>query len=178
MTRRSIGAHQGLAAARWALAVATAAMLMTGCAAPPTSDPSVSASTSRVTATGPVILAGDVTVVRLGQALTAEFGNLPMSSQRPGADVDHSRGLALDVVVPGWETEAGVARGDAITAWVQSHAAHYRVRYTLWRQQYQAVGQRPVPMADRGSPTANNRDHVHITIAAPSVATSHSRTQP
>lgn len=175
MTRRS-GAHRGLAAVRWALGVTAAAVLVAGCAAAPTSAPPGSPSP----AAGPVILAGDIAVVRLGQAITAEFGNLPLISQRTGggANIDHARGLALDVLVLRWDTPAGVARGDAITTWVQDHAAQYRVRYTLWRQQYQAARQRPVPMADRGSPTANNLDHVHITVDAAPVATSHPRTQP
>lgn len=158
--------RRGQSAARWGAWAVVAAVSMTvisGCGSAPTSTPPSSS-----TAHAPVFIVGDVAVVRLGQALTATFGDLPMTGRRtPDAVGDHARGLALDVMVPQWNTPAGIARGDAITAWVQSHSAQYRVRYTLWRQQYQAVGDQPAPMGDRGNPTANNLDHVHITVNAP-----------
>jgi len=153
---------------RWALALALGAALTAGCT---TADPTAVPTTSTPAATSsaaPVVVAGDAAVIRLSQAITARFGELAMSGQRtPDAYGDHARGLALDVMVPQWNTPAGLARGDAITAWVQSHTGPFRVSYTLWNRHYQAAGGAPVPMEDRGSPTANNLDHVHITVNPP-----------
>ncbi len=153
---------------RWAVTLTVGAAVLAGCTATPERSPDATSASVAPASTAPAILAGDAAVVRMGQAITARFGELTMSGQRtPDVYGDHARGLALDVMVPQWNTPAGVDRGDAITAWVQSHAAQYRVSYTLWNQHYQAAGGKPVPMEDRGNPTANNRDHVHITVHPP-----------
>ncbi|ETD30787.1 hypothetical protein [Williamsia sp. D3] len=137
-----------------------AALLVGGCAAT-SSEPAPPTSSTQ-------IINGDPAVVELAQDLTAVFGPLEFSSVRPHDPYpEHAEGLALDVMVPGWDTPAGRELGDRIAVWVSDHAPDYRVSYTLWRQHYQ-----PFPtnvykaalMEDRGSPTANHLDHLHITV--------------
>lgn len=141
-----------------------AVLLIGGCTdtpAPPASGSSAPSMTEQ-------IINGDRAVVELAQDLTAVFGPLEFSSVRPHDPYpEHAEGLALDVMVPGWDTPAGRELGDRIAVWVSDHAPDYRVSYTLWRQHYQ-----PFPadvydaaaMEDRGSPTANHLDHLHITV--------------
>ncbi len=77
------------------------------------------------------------------------------------ADGEHSQGLALDIMIPDSST------GTAIAEWVRSNYASLHVSYIMWSRQIWSVersseGWRPVE--DRGSPTANHEDHVHVTV--------------
>ena len=38
------------------------------------------------------------------------------------------------------------------------------MKYVIWRQRYWEPGGSWEPMEDRGSPTANHMDHVHVTV--------------
>ena len=152
-TRRSIAA-----------ALAAAALALGGCtSAEPQGEPPVSASVQPEQ-----IISGDRAIVELAQDLTATFGPLEFSSIRPNDPLpEHRQGLALDVMIPGWDTPTGQQLGDRIAAWVAEHAQDYRVRYLIWRQHYQpfpADQNDGAPMQDRGSPTQNHLDHLDITI--------------
>lgn len=77
----------------------------------------------------------------------------------------HPAGLAADFMVP--TTSAGRAQGEALAAYAMAHAAELKIDYILWYQRIwsqdrAAEGWRP--MSDRGSPTANHVDHVHINV--------------
>jgi hypothetical protein len=72
----------------------------------------------------------------------------------------HPAGLALDYMV-------GAARtplGDAVA---QYHVAHWKdlcVKYIIWQQRILTSPKGSwKPMEDRGSPTANHLDHVHVS---------------
>ena len=56
------------------------------------------------------------------------------------------------------------AQGDAVAAFVQAHVSEFNVQYLIWRQRYWEPGRGWKLMEDRGSPTANHMDHVHVTI--------------
>lgn len=75
---------------------------------------------------------------------------------------DHPSGLAADFMVP--LDEAGQAKGDLLAAHLTENAEAFGVEYVLWQQRswYPDRGWRP--MEDRGSPTANHADHVHVTF--------------
>jgi hypothetical protein len=87
---------------------------------------------------------------------------------RPSDAIDpagHPAGLALDFMIPGGP--AGNGTGDALAAYVQEHAAELDVKYVIWHQRIwsparAAEGWRLMP--DRGSPTANHMDHVHVSL--------------
>lgn len=79
---------------------------------------------------------------------------------------DHARGIAIDVMIEGFDSAAGIVDGDAIAEYARTHARRLAVRYVIWRQQiwnieHASEGWRP--MADRGSPTQNHFDHVHVS---------------
>ena len=58
---------------------------------------------------------------------------------------------------------SGQSQGDAVAAFVQAHAGELNVKYVIWRQRYWEPGGSWELMEDRGSPTANHMDHVHVT---------------
>jgi hypothetical protein len=70
---------------------------------------------------------------------------------------EHSTGQATDLMI------SSRAQGDAVAAFVQAHAAELNVKYVIWRQRYWEPGGSWELMEDRGSPTANHMDHVHVT---------------
>lgn len=74
---------------------------------------------------------------------------------------DHPSGNAIDVM-----THRDVATGNRIAEEFRRNHAQHRVKYVIWQQQIAsaATGWQWRPMADRGSPTANHRDHVHISF--------------
>jgi uncharacterized protein YbdZ (MbtH family) len=55
--------------------------------------------------------------------------------------------------------------GDALAAYVLAHRAELHVSYVIWQQRIN-LGGGWSPMADRGSPTANHLDHVHVSFTA------------
>lgn len=79
--------------------------------------------------------------------------------QRDNAS-DHPLGLALDFMTNSGQPLADYAR---------ANAARLGVHYVIWNQRIwnvdrDAEGWRP--MQDRGSPTANHQDHVHVSFQA------------
>ncbi|WP_432560581.1 SH3 domain-containing protein [Granulicoccus sp. GXG6511] len=75
---------------------------------------------------------------------------------------DHPSGRALDIMV---YTNADL--GGRIANWTQENARSLNVEYVIWNQRIWSVarsGEGWRYMADRGSITANHRDHVHITV--------------
>jgi hypothetical protein len=57
------------------------------------------------------------------------------------------------------------AKGDAVARYVIENAARFNVEYVIWKQRIHLIGGSGwKPMADRGSPTANHMDHVHVSF--------------
>jgi hypothetical protein len=94
---------------------------------------------------------------RLCSAVRANFTPSTVGGYRPNAG-EHSTGQAVDIMI------TSQAQGDAIAAWVQSHVGQFNVKYVIWRQRYWEPGSSWRLMEDRGSPTANHYDHVHVTV--------------
>lgn len=82
---------------------------------------------------------------------------------RPDSIPDHPSGRAVDFMIPGWDG-SGRAIGDAIVDHVQAHAGTWNVDYVIWRQRIWTPGSGWKAMSDRGSPTANHYDHVHVSV--------------
>jgi hypothetical protein len=94
---------------------------------------------------------------RLCSAVDSAYGPPTIGGRRGTAD-EHGTGQAIDFMI------SGAAQGDAIAAYVQAHVGEFNVKYLIWQQRYWAPGQGWKFMADRGSPTANHYDHVHVTV--------------
>ncbi|CAM4022995.1 pilus assembly protein TadG-related protein [Nocardiopsis rhodophaea] len=83
---------------------------------------------------------------------------------------EHPKGRACDMMVNNTGTVASgeqLALGDATAAWMQQNAEKLGVMYIIWKQRIwspvrASEGWRP--MNDRGSPTQNHWDHVHISV--------------
>ncbi len=77
--------------------------------------------------------------------------------------LDHSptQQLAADFMV--YDNRA---RGDAVAHFLIDNAARLRVEYVIWLQRIWYIGRDRAwrGMADRGSPTANHMDHVHVSF--------------
>ena len=74
----------------------------------------------------------------------------------------HPNGLALDVMIPNWNTPQGKALGDEVLSFVMANKEALGVDHAIWRQAMYygpGVGE---PMGGRGGATANHFDHVHI----------------
>lgn len=77
----------------------------------------------------------------------------------------HPNGLALDVIIPEWDTPAGRTLGDRITAFAFDNAARFGLVNVIWQRTYRPIGGPAHVMADQGSPDANHYTHVHITTS-------------
>lgn len=77
-------------------------------------------------------------------------------------DQDHGTGNAIDCMVYG-DSDTG----EALASFLIDHADELNIKYIIWRQRiWQNLdGLRYwQTMEDRGSPTANHMDHVHISV--------------
>jgi hypothetical protein len=74
---------------------------------------------------------------------------------------EHASGKALDIMT------TDLALGNAIAAFLQQHAAELDLYDVIWQQHIwtpvrASEGWRFMP--DRGSPTANHLNHVHVSV--------------
>ena len=100
---------------------------------------------------------------RLSRAVTAAFPEITdIGGYRPDSLKWHPAGLALDVMIPQWDTPGGKALGDRVVAFVQAHAKDLGLDHAIWRQTMHNADGGSSSMGGRGSPTANHFDHVHI----------------
>jgi uncharacterized protein YgiM (DUF1202 family) len=86
---------------------------------------------------------------------------------RPDPYPDHPSGHALDLMTPGYPSASARALGFQVADWARTNARTLGIKYVIWDQhiwniQRDAEGWRY--MADRGSPSANHKNHVHITV--------------
>lgn len=119
--------------------------------------------------------ANGIAVMRCGRALfpgVKEIGGI--RSGPCGNMCDHQNGLAVDLMVDplGQPTTTGKTTGDTVAAYFQRHATRFGIRYIIWQQRIWNAGvdNTTTPpsawrmMADRGNPTDNHMDHVHISV--------------
>jgi hypothetical protein len=107
-----------------------------------------------------------IDAIRLARTLAAVFPQVESFAMWREIDdfPDHPSGRAVDAMVPAWDTDEGRDLGDAIADYVMAHSDTLHVVYIIWQQNYRPVGGAGNRMEDRGSPTANHFDHVHITV--------------
>lgn len=83
-----------------------------------------------------------------------------------GTFTEHSSGEAIDIMIPGWSTPAGKAYGDQIAQWALANADTLGTEWVIWQQKTYYPDGRVQAMGDRGSPTQNHYDHVHLKTRA------------
>lgn len=100
------------------------------------------------------------TVVVKGQLASAFPNVTDIGGWRPPDGYnEHSSGQAIDVMVPNWNKPEGVDEGNRIA---QQALQNPSVDYVLWQQRQWNSDGTSTPMEDRGSPTQNHMDHVHV----------------
>jgi hypothetical protein len=132
----------------------------------------VAALMARFQPQSPVI--GDNITPRMRQvkdAIDRRFGPfVAIGCYRPGTDGEHPLGRACDFMLDSggvMPSPANVQLGYQIAAWAQANAARLGIMYIIYRQRIWDIRMASsgwVPMADRGSITANHYDHVHISV--------------
>lgn len=76
---------------------------------------------------------------------------------------DHPAGRAVDIMIPNWKNNK--ALGWEMARFYRANAAQFGISYIIYDQQIWSVardGQGWRSMADRGSNTANHKDHLHV----------------
>lgn len=96
---------------------------------------------------------------QLRDIIMQRFGINNIGGWRPGGDGydEHVTGRALDVMVGN-----NRSAGDAVRDFVLANADAIDLKWVIWRQHLSYPGGGGYDMPDRGSPTQNHMDHVHI----------------
>jgi len=84
----------------------------------------------------------------------------------------HPAGLALDFMIN--DIPNGVATGQRLADYLVANASDIGVKYVIWQQHIWSVARADEGwrlMADRGSPTQNHMDHVHLSLDADAAGT-------
>ena len=74
----------------------------------------------------------------------------------------HPNGLALDIMIPNWNTPQGKALGDEVLSFVMANKEALGVEHAIWRQAMYYGPDAGEAMGSRGDATQNHFDHVHI----------------
>ncbi|WP_348538241.1 hypothetical protein [Nocardia carnea] len=96
-------------------------------------------------------------VAQVGNLIGQTFGITDIGGANGRYDGEHGAGLALDFMT------SDPANGDAIADFVLANKERFGVSYVIWQQQYND-GSGWSYMEDRGSPTQNHYDHVHVSF--------------
>lgn len=92
-------------------------------------------------------------------AVRTQFPDMTdIGGYRAGDGGDHGSGNAVDVMVTG-------SRGDQVAEWLQQNASSLNIKYVIWKQRIWHPGGTWEPMEDRGDPTQNHFDHVHVSVS-------------
>jgi len=83
-----------------------------------------------------------------------------------GGVADHPEGRALDIMIPNYQSESGIALGNTITSFLMANADKLNVDYTIWRQTYRSASGASNVMGSHGNDTQDHYDHVHVTTKA------------
>ena len=88
---------------------------------------------------------------------------------RRGDPGEHGVGRACDfMMAPGGRMASGddLARGNALAEWCIRNGRRLGIMYIIWQQRYYDIrtGGGWRMMSDRGGPTANHYDHVHVSV--------------
>lgn len=104
-----------------------------------------------------------VQTIRLKRAVSARFPEIrDIGGWRPDALRWHPNGLAIDVIIPQWDTPAGRALGDRVARFALDNADRLNVEAVIWQRAHRPAHGAPTLMADLGDPDANHYTHVHI----------------
>lgn len=99
-----------------------------------------------------------VDTIAVAQAAQQLFGINDIGMLRdPDGYNEHASGEAADIMVGG-----NASMGDQVAQYFLNNADQFGVQYVLWHQTQMNPDGTSSKMEDRGSPTANHMDHVHV----------------
>lgn len=103
--------------------------------------------------------------VRIGRAVAHKFPEITtIGGWRPSDPFpDHPSGRAVDIMIDNWDTAEGKQLGDEVLEYLYGNREYFQIEYFIWRQKYIPAEGEGNMMEDRGSPTQNHFDHVHVT---------------
>lgn len=103
--------------------------------------------------------------VRIGRAVAHKFPEITtIGGWRPSDPFpDHPSGRAVDIMIDNWDTAEGKQLGDEVLEYLYSNREYFQIEYFIWRQKYIPAEGEGNMMEDRGTPTQNHFDHVHVT---------------
>lgn len=117
----------------------------------------------------PGFAAGGLTphATQMKSLISQMFGITNIGGYRePDGYNEHSTGNALDVMIPNAQSKEGINLGNSVLAWALKNAKAIGLTGAIWRQTSYGYGNgfdaNGKPMEDRGNPTANHFDHVHL----------------
>ena len=109
--------------------------------------------------------------IKVHRAMRARFPQITVyGGMRPSVIPDHEQGRALDAMIPNYRSASGKALGYQVAAWAKANARSLGINYVIWNQHIWNITRDSEGwryMADRGSDSANHRNHIHITVFAP-----------
>lgn len=105
---------------------------------------------------------------RMMRAVYKEFPQLTrIGGQRQDTLKWHRDGLALDFMIDDWQSDEGKKLGDDIASYLQDHGDELGIDHIMWRQRMWLGGAAKDDWSmveDRGDPTQNHFDHVHVAV--------------
>jgi uncharacterized protein YgiM (DUF1202 family) len=108
--------------------------------------------------------------IKVHRAMRARFPQITVyGGVRPSVIPDHEQGRALDCMIPNYQSASGKALGNEAAAWAKANARSLGINYVIWNQHIWNITRDSEGwrfMADRGSDSANHRNHIHITVFA------------
>ncbi|GAA3628874.1 peptidoglycan DD-metalloendopeptidase family protein [Microlunatus ginsengisoli] len=102
------------------------------------------------------------------RCVAAQFPQITTIGTYPGHLPDESR--AVDIMIPGWNTDAGKALGDQIAAWVRAHQAQLGVQYVIWSARIWNIERndegwrRYASITGHDDPSSLHYNHVHVSV--------------
>jgi len=124
-----------------------------------TSNAAAASSSYPACASGSAVEAGLVAnTILVHRAVCTTFPDVTAYNGLRGDGSEHASGKAIDCMTSG-------ARGQEIAAWLQANYSKLGIveiiyQQKIWTTQRASEGWRAMP--DRGSPTANHFDHIHV----------------
>jgi len=104
-----------------------------------------------------------VQTIRVKRAISARFPQIrEIGGVRPDAMKWHPQGLAIDVIIPDYDTTAGRALGDRIARFALNDVKRFGLEHVIWQRIYHPANGKPRLMTDLGDDDANHYTHVHI----------------
>ena len=108
--------------------------------------------------------------IKVHRAMRARFPQITVyGGVRPSVIPDHEQGRALDCMIPNYQSASGKAFGYEVAAWAKANARSLGINYVIWDQHIWNITRDSEGwrfMADRGSDSANHKNHIHITVFA------------